>query len=333
MWNVKMVKTMKNMKMLGVAILVVILASISLCIVMGPNDIFATVHDNLYQSPARSSDSESGQIAGGWSQNITLNTSMPNAVGKILVYKTNPPIITNETTIELARKFNITGELRWYNVFQSKDNRYSLGILPKSGRIAYQDQDRPNDELDYPANLPTDAEAEQIAIKFLKARDLYPEGAVLVSPPHHQNAYLVGAEKETITHTEMCVWFHRVLNGLPVEGTQMYVGVGGKGDVIEYFANWRNYTPYKEYPLISPEEAFNQLKNQGVRVSISDQPKQVSINDVYLAYDTSAAAHNETYLQPVWAFEGQVLVNGSSVMPVFETIPALKEVPTELITS
>jgi hypothetical protein len=328
-----MVKTMRNMKIVGVAILAVILVSISLCIVMGPNDIFAAVHGNLYQLPAQSSDSEPGQVAGGLSQNITLNTTMPNAVEKILVYKTNPPIITNETTLELARKFNITGELRGPNSFQSVDNRYYVEILSASGRLGYQDQDRPNDELDAPASLPTDAEAEQIAIKFLKDRDLYPEGAVLVSPPHHQNSYLVGAEKETITHTELCVWFHRMLNGLPVEGTQMYVGIGGNGDVIEYYANWRNYTPLKEYPLISPEEAFIQLKKQGVQISISDLPKQVLIENVYLAYDTSAAARNETYLAPVWAFEGEFYVNGSPRSPVFETVPALKEVPAELVTS
>jgi hypothetical protein len=62
-------------------------------------------------------------------------------------------------------------------------------------------------------------------------------------------------------------------------------------------------------------------------------PDTISINSVTLAYATKAGAYKEDYLEPVWVFTGEAIVNGSAVEQVSKSIPALQEVPAELISS
>jgi hypothetical protein len=62
------------------------------------------------------------------------------------------------------------------------------------------------------------------------------------------------------------------------------------------------------------------------------KPDTVSIDEVYLAYYTDALAYPESYLEPVWVFKGNAMLNGTQIQPVEEYIPALKEVPKKLIS-
>jgi hypothetical protein len=271
---------------------------------------------------------ESSNVAGRLSHNLAMSISTKTSADKIMVYKTLPPIVTNETTLTLARKFNVTGVLRDGAVVQSKDLRYGVEISKNSGRVIYLDQKRPNAITDTPEKLPSDAEATKIATKFLKDRDLYPEGAVFYGT-YHENTF----SKERITYGQIGVWYHRQIDGLNVDGTQLAVYVGGNGDVIGYFANWRNYEPYKEYSVIPQQDAFGQLKTKGVAVGMNNPEAAVSIDNTYLAYHTKAGAYKEYYLEPVWVFKGNVTVDGKSVMPVEQYVPALNVTPKELISS
>jgi hypothetical protein len=47
---------------------------------------------------------------------------------------------------------------------------------------------------------------------------------------------------------------------------------------------------------------------------------------------TEPGAEIEKYPEPVWVFEGETLLNGSSIQHVTEYIPALKAVPENLTT-
>lgn len=263
---------------------------------------------------------ESSSVAGRISHNLVMQPAATKTpADSILVYKTEPQVVTKETTLALAKKFNVTGNLVGKQGVQSNDLRYSIWMNNKSGAIEYNDFKRPNVKMDSPDKLPSDDEAVRIATKFLKDRDLYPEGAT-VTPPRHE--YTISSNN-TITYGRVCVWFNRTLNGMKVEGTQLVVYIGGSGDVIGYFANWRNYTPYKEYPVIPQQDAFDQMKSQGIGVGTNEKDALVSINNSYLAYYTKAAAYTEDYLEPVWVFTGNVEVDGKEVMPVQAYIPAL----------
>lgn len=264
---------------------------------------------------------ESSDVAGRLSHNLIMNFPQAAGVNKVMIYKTIPPIVTNEITLKYAKIFNVTGDLKGGCVVQSKDLRFGLEISKNSGSVRYFDQDRPNVKMDAPQYLPTDDEAIKIATKFLKDRDLYPEGAV--DPTVFRENAIGGGNK--IYYGQIGVWYHRYLNGLKVEGTQLVVYVGGNRDVIGYYANWRDYEPYKELPVKTQDAAFDQMKAEGVGVGMNEKGSTVSINDAYLAYQTTPGAYSEEYLRPVWVFKGDVTVDGKSVMPVEKYIPALTD--------
>ena len=271
-------------------------------------------------------------IAGPLSHQIEMKSSLPENQQKILIYRTNPPIVNEEITLALAKKFNVTGKMIGNQGVQSEDLRYSIWTNKKSGAIEYEDAERPNDVLDPPAKLPSDEDAVKIATQFLKERDLLPAGA-----------YFGGTEREYATGTDkngnqirhngvIVVWFGRMLNNLKVQNTQLSVEIGGNGDVIRYYANWRNYTPSREYPLTSPDVAFGELKKEGIATGL-EQPGSVSIDSVYLAYKTKASAYDEEYLEPVWVFKGQATSKDLKNNPVTGYVPALSDESIQSLSS
>ncbi|MDO9325050.1 MAG: hypothetical protein Q7T80_08870 [Methanoregula sp.] len=320
---------MKKEIIIGVCLLAVIIAGM-IVFIPGYQSLVTGAENSTVGQPSPTLTAESSEIAGRISHNVALNPSLSMAGGaketkKILVYKTLPPIVTNETTLDYAKKFNVTGTLRGGAVVQSKDLRYGIEISKNSGSIRYVDQDRPNKRMDAPEKLPTDDEAVKIATKFLKDRDLYPEGAAF-SKIFRENAINVGGgEYEKVMFGQIGIWFNRTLNGMKVDGTQLVVYVGGNGDVIGYYANWRNYEPYKEYPITPPQVAFDKLKTKGIPVGMNNPDTSASIDEMYLAYETTAGAYKEDYLKPVWVFKGNVMVDGKSAMPIEQYIPALTD--------
>jgi len=319
---------MKKEIIIGIC-LIILIAAIAVVIVPGLTIIAPGTSSETVGQPTSMSTIKSSDVAGRSSHNLVLNPSISMVEGtkemkKILVYKTLPPIVTNEITLDYAKKFNVTGALRAGAVVQSEDLRYGIEISKSSGSVRYVDQDRPNEQMDAPEMLPSDAEAIEIATKFLKDRDLFPEGAAF-SKTYRENAITVGEKPERVVFGRIGVWFNRTLNGLKVDGTQLVVYVGGNGDVIGYYANWRNYEPYKEYPITSPQVAFDKLKTKGVPVGMNNPDTMASIDYVYLAYETTAGAYKEDYLKPVWVFKGNVLVDGKSAMLVEQYIPALTD--------
>jgi len=273
---------------------------------------------------------ESSNVAGRISHNLILSSPTKESVDTVLVYRTLPPEINKELTLEYAKIFNVAGTLKNGVVLQSEDLRFGIEISKKSGSVRYSDFKRPNVKQDAPQYLPSDEEAIEIATKFLKENDLYPDGAANPSV-QRENAYTVGKGDE-VYYSEIGVWFRRNLNDMKVEGTQLVVYVGGGGDIIGYYANWRDYKPYKEYPVITVDEAFENLKSEGIYVGTNSQDSEVVIDEAYLAYLTTAGAYTEEYLQPIWVFKGNVMADGKAVMDVEEYIPALEEEPGELIS-
>ena len=278
----------------------------------------------------------SNEIAGKISHNIIYSQESPMMMGsgmtnKIEIYKTIPPEVNETNTFLIAKKFNVTGNLRGDTTVQSKDLRYYITITKNSGAVEYQDQDRPNEKMDSPDKLPTDDEAIKIATRFLKEHDLYPDGVVDPTPVR-ENAYTVGKGND-VYYGQIGVWYHRMLNGFRVEDTQLIVYIGGNGEVIGYYSNWRNYQPYQEYPVTSSQSAFGSLVTNGIPVGMNSPDSQVSINDTYLAYKTTAGAYSENYLEPVWVFKGNVLVNGNPVMPIKQYIPALTDESVKSLSS
>jgi hypothetical protein len=249
----------------------------------------------------------------------------------ITVYKTQTTVVTKADAIAMAKKFNISdiGDIsegdRKISV-SSKDMRYCLQLF-KTGGMSYSDYQRtdtPNG-IDIAENLPTDEDAEKLATSFLKERGLMPGDAIL-GGTEHRKVYKLNKSggSDTVVWEDILVYYTRELNGLKVEGTQFEVEVGGHGDIIRFFSNWKDYQPIGESPIKSNDVAIQEMRQKGIAAGIgSVKPDTVSINQIYLAYDTTAVAYKEDYLEPVWVFKGNALANGQTIAPVEEFIPAL----------
>ncbi len=279
-------------------------------------------------------NSTSGEILGGRSSSkIVLNAVMMKAPNRVMVYKTQPTVVTKADAVEFAKKFNIIDinepkEGDAVISVSSKDMRYRAMLYRNGGQL-YEDSgrvDTPND-ADFPENLPSDKDAEKIATAFLKAHDLLPDGAVFSKSTHDKTYKLNRSGGEpTVVRENIELGYSRELNGMKVEGTQFMVGVGAHGDIISFFVNWKEYEPIVEYPIKSGESAFDELKQKGIAVSSGPvKPDTISIDQAYLAYYTKALAYPEDYLEPVWVFKGTALADGKSVAPITEYIPALTD--------
>lgn len=266
-------------------------------------------------------------------QNIVLGTAITNEPDRVVVYKTQSNIVTKADAIEFAKKFGMTDvnepkEGDAVISVSSKDMSYNI-MLYKNGGYRYSDYariDTPNG-IDILENLPSDEEAVRIATAFLKERDLLPEEAVFRKSKHTM-AYKVNRSggEPTVVYEKITLGFSRELNGLNVEGTQFMVDVGGHGDIISYFVNWKEYEPAGEYPIKSGEAAFSELQQKGMNVgSGPEKPDKISIDQAYLAYYTKALAYPEDYLEPVWVFKGTASANGKTIAPVTEYVPALTD--------
>jgi hypothetical protein len=325
---------MKKELFFGIFLLAIIIAGIGF-LPSGKSSTIPVAENGSVGQPSAAITAGSSGIAGRISHNLAFNSTITNsieskAMEKTMIHKTIPPMVSKERTLTLAKKFNMSGNLRGETVVQSEDLRYGLEISRKSGSVRYQDQDRPNDQLDVPEKLPSDDEAIKIATKFLKDRDLYPEGA---GNPivYRENVY--GGKDKKVFYGQIGVWYHRKLNGMDVDGTQLVVYVAGSGDVIGYYANWRDYEPYKEFTIRTPFAAFEKLKTNGVPIGSNPMDAEVSIDNIHLAYQTTPGAYSEKYLEPVWVFKGNVTVDGKPVMPVEQYIPALTEESAKSLSS
>lgn len=93
--------------------------------------------------------------------------------------------------------------------------------------------------------------------------------------------------------------------------------------MISMYKVWREYMPYKEVFIITPDEAFEKLKEVGIFTGIKDV-EAASIDMVYLGYYAKSASEVQTYLQPVYVFEGEA--KGDNETSEFvQYIPATSE--------
>jgi hypothetical protein len=307
----------------GIGIVAILLAC-------GHTSINPSLENNMTKQSMPLPEDIPNHVVGSLSHTISLQTSLPKKMEKVIVYKISEPHFTRQDIISLGQKFNISSP----NKIKEGKEGFSIAaedgsadvLLMNSGWIEYTNSQRAHivNSLDVPENLPTDVEAVKIATKFLKDRNLLPEGAEVIGTSHGK---ILGTSKdgiEPVFWEDIQVWYGRKLSGNAVEGTQLMLAIGGRGDPIEFFTNWRDYEPYKELPVKTPELATDELKKKGVSVGMNT-PEAVRINEVYLAYHTKPGAEPEQYLEPVWVFKGDVMVNGKSVKSVEEYIPALTD--------
>lgn len=153
-----------------------------------------------------------------------LNTTLPPAPDKLMVYRSKRPDISVERgeVALLAKRLGLTGNVSEVSdEFILTDGQYHLEVNKKSGRVAYTDVSRwmIGNDKDKPSNLPSDDVAIDIARKILIDKGLMPDDAVLCGVSHprivaiNKTGDVIGVGFEDVK-----VSFAREINGLPVVG-------------------------------------------------------------------------------------------------------------------
>ena len=107
------------------------------------------------------------------------------------------------------------------------------------------------------------------------------------------------------------------------------VELDSQGNVIGYFQNWRDYEPYREVKLKSPEKAFDEFQ---IKQAFSDErsPEKIDVTNVHLGYYSKPGVAGEDYLQPMYVFEGYNQYKDSTKPFAPVAIPATDEVINEI---
>jgi hypothetical protein len=177
--------------------------------------------------------------------------------GIMMVYRdvTN---VTQEHALTVSRKVGIDGKFIECDGFMHIEGKKSeLWIENKSGTINFDLINRPNGLEDAPSITPTIEECERIALGYLESTGLMEREIESVMTLEGERGYYLGPNN-TSTLISSCyqVIFSRDLNKTRVVGDSIRIEICGNGDIIELDKDWPPYAPYKEYPIITTEEAY-----------------------------------------------------------------------------
>jgi hypothetical protein len=264
---------------------------------------------------------------------IALGTALPKYPGQAMVYKTVNSTVSKDDALKMAEKFGLTGPVEENTLsYYIKGNPYTFDIEKGGGYMTYTWDDRHSgvDLRDRPENLPTDEECRKIAETFLTSHDLMPEGAVFSSVSQGGQRIFSNhsGDAPIITYEDRDVLFIDTLSGYPVAGSGIRVTIGGDGDILKVTKRWRDVEPYKEFAILSPEEAIEELKQTGIVTTVGS-PKKAVVDEVKLCYYATPPGTEQPYLKPTYYFRGTV-EGEKDTGTFFQYVPAVPELGKEL---
>ncbi|QSZ66084.1 hypothetical protein RJ40_00485 [Methanofollis aquaemaris] len=260
---------------------------------------------------------------------VTCDIALPEYPEKVMVYRTVDTIVSKDDAQKIAEKFGMSGPVEesrsgiWYVI---KDDPYTFEIEKETGYMTYTWEGRWKgyNTRDRPQYLPTDEEARKIAETFLTSHDLMPEGAIYSSVSHGQRIFSNHkGEAPIVTYKDSKVLFTGTLSNLSVAGNGIYVTVGGDGDILKVAKRWREAEPYREFKIISPENAIKELKQTGVVTTVSS-PREATIDTIKLCYYASPPGDEQPYLKPTYSIRGSV-EGEKGTGTFFQYVPAVPE--------
>jgi len=245
-----------------------------------------------------------------------------------MIYTSVKPNYTQETVSTLSKKLGLSAPIRQtassFGISNEKNENMYLDVQKNARIISFDTFDNSTGNA-----LPAD-KAIDSAKKFLKNADLLPPDALEPAVRYNEKSIPTSKEGSVETKKTAVVTFPRSLNGLMVWNSQLITEVNSQGNVVSMFMNWRDYTPYKQVPLKTPEQAFQEFQTKPLVVQ-TIKPGKVIVNAITLVYYTQPAVVNEKYLQPIYVFEGYVQ-NGNTTekfrpVAIAATNEVFEEVP------
>lgn len=272
-------------------------------------------------------EGRSGEKVSTSPANLTFaQVDFPSMPETVPLYRLETPEVTKEMFSSMAETLGLEGTVQEaYDEMFLSDEPYSLEVNIQSGRIAFLDLSRWNmpNPRDLPEHLPSDEEAIEIATAYLEEKGLMPADAVPCDTEHAQIAQYEDGEVVDVSYESIQVSFCREVGGREVAGSELTVDVGGGGDVIGVYKLWRDCVEEREVAVITPEEAFEEVKALGVP---NDPmiPQTAEVTGIDLGYYEAQAMEDPAYLVPVYIFTGEV-VDETTTTPFVRYVAAAPE--------
>ena len=261
--------------------------------------------------------------AGSGEEKYSLTAEFPEVRDSYTHYRVVPVAITEEQVLEVAERFGLAGEPGTMNkktgefliIDASKDPEEWLSVYAHSGAVAYRIPDRelPTEVTRQP-DLPTDAEAEKIALAFLEKTGMKSPDARIVKTEvnQKQEVWEAGATEPKVSYDiTKAVRFGRSLDGLPVYGDEFAATLGDGGEVLGLVKTWREVAPDGNVSLRSPGEAYEDLlAARTVRPHTGQEYDQITIENVAIGYWMEPRGFVQDLVRPVYAFSGTALRDG-----------------------
>jgi len=270
---------------------------------------------------------------------IFVDTEIPTIPGEMMVYKIKNNTATKDDAIEFGKRLGMNG------TFKEKDDRFDIidepyrlkvNKHPARPGIDYGDMSVTTGREKH-SNLPPENEAIDIAKKFLTDMDLMSDdwvfdkvvpgsatGWMELDPETNENVY-----KEEIH--DLAVYFRYELNGIPVigPGSKMRVNIGNNSDVIGFYKYYGEYEPWRQFEIITPNEAITHLEETGI-YSGSMKVKKAKIKDIHIEYLAQPSSGEQEYLQPTYAFDIEIEgtysgINKTEIERTMNYIPAIAQ--------
>jgi hypothetical protein len=246
-----------------------------------------------------------------------LETNFPAVSDTIEIFRVKTPIVTQGYVEEIGKKLAFAGDAGAANpgtigmVDGDGDNLRHLMVYEASGAIWYAIPSKMHPVVASQPNLPSEEEAKSIATEFLYSKGLIKEGKVakINKVVADQQVTAKKGFNEIISeyNVTLQVQFARAINNLPVigPGNKLKVFIGEGGEVVGLFKVWRDFEPYKNVKVKTPEQAYKDLvAGNDTMYNMRVGGDKVVIKEIYLAYWMEPADSEQKYILPVYVFAG-----------------------------
>ncbi|MHC4744486.1 MAG: hypothetical protein ACYS8Z_21435 [Planctomycetota bacterium] len=227
-----------------------------------------------------------------------FDANFPEMPTEMLVYRVVQPKDVTEADVKalMERLFDVPedAELRYRedgNYYTYRDERYNFEYAASPGFFYMSKSKKPGTKFtESRKDCPSDEECKAIALKFFEERELLPE-----------DAYIREITDDSESGGGICVTFGRMIGEYKVwgRGSEIIVRVGIGGEIITLSKEWHILEPYKMAPIISPEEALDDLRRPGAGYIAGGY----KVEQITLRYDTHGVGES---VQPVYYFEFDV---------------------------
>ncbi len=225
-------------------------------------------------------------------RSIEMDIGFPTMPESVMVYEVVHPQIDEAWVSESGnRHFAMRSPVKRSEIgrYIQGENDYELEVDPTNSSFFVESQaflaDRFRSSGDF---LPAEG-CKTVALEFLQKHDLLPGDARLRSVVDNSS----GADVISVS-------FGRRIGEYETwgAGARISVHIGRGGRIAMVFKAWQTLRPFREYPIMTPAEAFAELKmGKGVMYYGS----KGKVKEIRLAYYCSPV--RQSYVQPCYLFE------------------------------